>query len=174
MASPDVDRFLSRDDSRLIETLSAEIVAHVSVIDAEVFGYAILTGNDTSVEDLMCAYDRNTPKNDERFDVHAWEMCPGCLDNADDVLAELNEEFNRLYPTDPTRSETDEIEDAHVAKLHESIIAAMLRAQQQNETLRSEDVFCIFTIPDSLLEIDLRASKLLNSDAIHTRYAAWR
>ena len=176
----DVSTFLDRDDSEFIETLASEIVAHLDSIDSPIYGYAILTGEDASVSDLVAAYNPYSSiralarDNTYRFDVHGWEMCPRAIDKAYDVLDRLNTEFRSLYPARPDVYETDQVEDAHVAKLHDSIIASMVRAKSLHQKLQDERIFCVFTIPDSMIDVDVRASETLNSKSVHKKFVNWR
>ena len=173
--SPEVAQFLNRDDSDLIAAIARELEAHVASIAGGVSGYAVLTGDDTSVTHLMAAYAvAGTTIDQSFFDVHAWEMCPGTFNDSVEILERLNAEFDRLYPVDPMQWETDEVQDAHVAKLHDTVLSGMQSAKLSAQALRAPSVFCVFTIPDSEHDIDLKSSQALNSPDIHTQFTRWR
>lgn len=180
MPQPELDAFLHRDDSEFIDTLSSEIMAHLDSLDERIYGYTLLTGEDASVRDLIAAYNPYRPlkvlagSRTYRFDVHEWEMCPRAIGKACDILERLNNEFARLYHASSASTEDDAIASAHVAKLHHSIIAAMAQAKSGHAKLRDDEIFCVFTISDSDLDVDLRASEILNTPSVHNAYAKWR
>lgn len=173
--------YIDRDKTPLAEAIAEDIASHLSEVNKPLTGYAILTGQDCWVSDLIAAFDtveREVPILDrllgERFDVHSWQMSPQTFTRAQQVLEQLNAEFRSLYPIREGSVETDETEEMYVAKLHQSIIDGFRRAKDQLPELQRSSVFKVFTIPDSDLDVDLYSSQGLNSWTVHTKYRIWR
>jgi hypothetical protein len=173
--------FLNSDHAHFSEVIAEDIETHLSEIQKPVTGYAILTGEDDRVESLVAAYDsaeRSMPLLErllgEKFDVHAWQMSPQTFERANSILDEINAQFRSLHPKRDDSAETDATEITHVYQLHQAIIKGFSLAKQRVKQLQRRRVFKVFCIPDSMLDVDLRASKELNSRLIHVLYRVWR
>lgn len=175
-----LQEFLSRDDSVFIESVAADIETHLRSLDCRVSGYAILTGDDCWVDHLVAAYDTGEGRSmaerlfGERFDVHSWQMCPTTFAQAQVQLEQLNNQFRSLHPQNDAAPEIDEYEASHVTRLHQSIICGFKLANTRCSQIAGFSTFKVFCIPDSDLDVDLHASRELNSWLVHSLYRVWR
>ena len=181
LISSQVHAFLEGDHTEFVESIADDITQHLAEVDAPLRGYAILTGRDGWVEDLMAAFDTSSRQQSflqqmmgEQFDVHSWQMSPRTFNRASDVLEQLNEQFRSLYSAREDSQENDEIEDSHVSKLRQSVIEGFRLARTRCPELRRPLTFKVFCIPDSDLDVDLQSSRALNSMLVHFLYRIWR
>ena len=173
--------FLDRDDSAFSEALATELCDFVKSLEEPLEGLALVAGDDCSVDYMLIAYSpRSTDRSwkdrltGERFDVASWTFESNSLPKTHELLDALNLRFRSIHPKNDEAIETDQAEDAHVAKLHRSILDGFKLAVLRDASLASGNLFKTIYISDSELKIDLVASKELNSVATHAMYRAWR
>ncbi|BAY83810.1 hypothetical protein NIES267_33040 [Calothrix parasitica NIES-267] len=183
MTNTNLLKWLNRDDTELVNTIKSEVGQHVSKIHAisvNFYGYAILPGTSYSVDNLVAAFNRETditPENTTdtyyRYSVDEWENYEhGEFINTNKLINSINSQFQQLHiKEDSNNFLMDEFEIAHVTKLHNAILKALIELRYDG-IFGSNDNFVIIWIPDSDDEIIYQSAKVLNSASVYETFMA--
>lgn len=177
-----LQKWLNRDDTELINIIKSEIRQHVCKIHASgvnFYVYAILPGTSYSVDRLIAAFNRETDINPEntndtyyRYSVDEWENYEyGEFNDANKIIESLNSQFQQLHiiKEDPNNFVMDEFEIAHITKLHNAILTALIELRDDGIFGNSNN-FVIIWIPDSDDEIIYQSAKALNSTSVYESF----
>ncbi|MEO1763273.1 MAG: DUF4303 domain-containing protein [Cyanobacteria bacterium J06629_18] len=178
-----LQKWLNRDDTELINIIKSEIREHVAKLHAsnvKFYCYAILplSGASYSAEYLVAAFNceadispENTTDTYYRYSVDEWENYEdGEFRNANKFIESLNSQFQQLHlKKDSNDFVMDEFEIAHVKKLHNAILNALIKLRREG-LFGSYENFVIIWIPDSDDEIIYRSAKALNSASIYEKF----
>ncbi len=88
------------------------------------------------------------------------------------LINSINSQFQQLHvKEDPNNFVMDEFEIAHVTKLHNAILKALIELRN-DRIFGSNDNFVIIWIPDSDDEIIYQSAKVLNSAFVYETFMA--
>lgn len=183
MTNANLEKWLDRDDTELVNIIKSDVRKHVSKLHAssvKFYGYAILplSGASYPAENLLAAFNRETDISPEnatdayyRYSVDEWENYEDNeLNNANKLIELLNSQFQQLHiEKDPNNFLMDEFDIAHVVKLHNAILNALIELRHDG-LFGSYENFAIIWIPDSDDEIIYQSAKALNSASIYDAF----
>ena len=144
MTDTNLQIWLNRDDTELINIVKSEAREHVAKLhasDVKFYGYAILplSGALYSAEYLVAAFNREidiSPENVTdtyyRYSVDEWENYEDHeFRDANKLIESLNSQFQQLHVKDESSFLMDEFEIVHVEKLHDAILNALIKLRHE-------------------------------------------
>lgn len=178
-----LQKWLNRDNTELVNIIKSQIREHVSKLrtnNVKFYGYAILPGTSYSVDNLVAAFNRETDISPEnitdtyyKYSVDEWENYEHDeFRDANKLIESLNLQFQQLHvKEDPNNFVMDELEIAHIEKLHNAILTALIELRDDG-IFGSNNNFVIIWIPDSDDEIIYQSAKALNSASVYETFIA--
>lgn len=173
------------------QQLKSALSAHVNQLKGtypDLYGYAILPGDEFSVSHLVAAFNRegdlearsHFPGVSEtyyRFSVDEWKHYDQTgLGTVTPIIQELVDRYGRLNPTDDWEGwglgkVAPRVEAGLLARLHSVLLEAMFELKKTGVfRLEQSDLFLAIWISDSHASIMFDSIARLNSDSVVTQF----
>ncbi len=178
MNSESLRAWLSEPRTSLSEAVRAGILAHVESLYAagqNFYGYALLPGESYDINSIVSAISSDdnisVPDTDPaygyyRYGVHEWrDWYHDGFQKANEVLSELNAQFESMHSKTPGDYAMDEFEIAYSDGLLAAILSGLELAKASGIFASSVSFLAIW-ICDSSHEIMTQSVQRLNSDDV--------
>ncbi|MEZ6093177.1 MAG: DUF4303 domain-containing protein [Pirellulaceae bacterium] len=184
MNKSDINAWLVRDDSDLVNTIVTDVERHVASLrsNGDVFyGYAVLPGDYCTQPDpasIVVAFNRESDIRREnaqdvyyRYSVDEWQnYIHDGFDATNSLLKTLFDEFKQLHVDDPNNFQLDDTEVAYVAKINNAILNAM-KTLKSNGTFET-DTFVTIWFSDADYDIIIDSARMLNTPEIFEQFSS--
>ncbi|MCC5650094.1 DUF4303 domain-containing protein [Nostoc sp. XA013] len=181
MINTNLQAWLDRKDTELVNTIKSEIHEHIAKIHARgdrFYGYAILPGELYQIDNLVVAFNResdialeNFTDSYYRYSVDEWSNYEhGEFPKSSAIIDLRNAQFKKMHINNNHDDYAmDDWEIAHAEKLLTTILTAMTELRHDG-LIGGDKSFAIIWISDSDCDIMRQSAKVLNSDAVYKTF----
>ncbi len=180
MPKDDLNAWLKTADLELTSVVKQEVRQHLASIGSakDLYGYAILPGESYHVHGMLAAYhcesditEENADSTYFRYSVDEWAHYDhDAFPKSNALLEQRNAHFESLHvKADPDDYVMDETQIAHVDRLRQAIMAALVELKREG-ALGGDERFTVVWVPDSIDDIIFHSAKALNAIDVYDEF----